>query len=93
MACGLPAAATDAPSNDEWVEHGRGGYVVPRRDIDAIAGALLALLRDGERRRAMGEHNRRVAVERADWDKNYEVVERIYRRLARGNEIEARFPP
>ena len=84
MACGLPAVATDAPSNDEWVEHCVGGYVVPRRDIDAIAGALLALLRDGDGRRAMGDHNRRVAVERADWDKNYEVVEGIYQRLASG---------
>ncbi|MEV6010859.1 glycosyltransferase family 4 protein [Streptomyces sp. NPDC051976] len=55
MRAGLPVVATDCPLGPrEIVTDGVNGFLVPPRDIDAIAGALLTLVEDDERRRAMG---------------------------------------
>jgi glycosyltransferase involved in cell wall biosynthesis len=55
MRAGLPVVATDCPLGPrEIVDHGVNGLLVPPRDIDAIAAALLSLIEDDERRRKMG---------------------------------------
>lgn len=64
MACGCAIVATDLPANREWVD-GAGGWRVPVGDVDALADALAALLRDRARTAAMGAHNREVALARA----------------------------
>ena len=55
MRVGLPVVATDCPLGPrEIVQDGVNGLLVPPRDVDAIAAALLSLAEDDERRRAMG---------------------------------------
>lgn len=55
MRAGLPVVATDCPLGPrEIVQDGVNGLLVPPRDIDAIAAALLALVEDDDRRRTMG---------------------------------------
>ncbi len=55
MRAGLPVVATDCPLGPrEIIRHGVDGLLVPPRDIDAIAAALLSLVEDDDRRRAMG---------------------------------------
>jgi glycosyltransferase involved in cell wall biosynthesis len=55
MRAGLPVVATDCPLGPrEIVQDGVNGLLVPPRDIDAIAAALLSLIEDDERRAAMG---------------------------------------
>jgi glycosyltransferase involved in cell wall biosynthesis len=56
---GLPIVATKAGGNQEVVLDGRTGFVVPPRDHQALASALLQLmeLSEGERR-MMGERGR-----------------------------------
>lgn len=81
MASGLPVVAAEAASLDEWIGPGDGADVVPAPEADAVAGALLGLLRDPERRRRYGERNARVARERvADPGP---ALEALYRELAR----------
>lgn len=53
MAAGLPTVTTDVGGLPEVVEDGRTGVLVPARDPQAMAAGLSALLRDGQRRRAM----------------------------------------
>ena len=55
MACGKPIVATDAGGIPEVVDHGVTGTVVPARDPRAMAGAIVALLRDESRRQKMGQ--------------------------------------
>ncbi|MGW4444240.1 glycosyltransferase family 4 protein [Streptomyces sp. NPDC004682] len=68
MRCGLPVVSTDCrygPS--EIIRDGVDGRLVPPGDPDAFGAALLDLVRDDERRRAMGraaaENARRYAPE------------------------------
>ena len=56
MLSGLPMVMGDAVTIDEWITQGEGGEVVPCRDENAVADALLRLLRDaGLRRRTASE--------------------------------------
>jgi len=58
MAGGKPVIATAASGPCEIVEDGRTGLLVPPRDPDAMAKALVDLLRDPKRRVQMGRAGR-----------------------------------
>ena len=55
MACGKPVVATTVDGPPEIVEDGQTGLLVPPRDPDAMAKALVELLHDSERRARMGK--------------------------------------
>ncbi|WP_052848222.1 glycosyltransferase family 4 protein [Streptomyces avicenniae] len=55
MRCGLPVVSTDCDYGPgEIIKDGVDGRLVPVGDADAFGDALLALVRDDERRREMG---------------------------------------
>ncbi|MBI3361439.1 MAG: glycosyltransferase family 4 protein [Chloroflexi bacterium] len=58
MAAGLPVIGTRAGAVPEIIVNGVTGRLVPAGDAPALAEAIVALLRDSERRRAMGEAGR-----------------------------------
>lgn len=60
-ATGLPAVAFDVPGVREAVRDGETGYLVPDRDVDALADRVAGLLADRARRQAMGHAARRLA--------------------------------
>jgi glycosyltransferase involved in cell wall biosynthesis len=85
MASALPVIVSDVPANREWVEEGQGGWVVRAGDVSGYAEAMRKLLAiTPSTRAAMGSQNRRVALERADWRKNREVLWRALRSAAAG---------
>lgn len=53
-ATALPIVATDVGGNREIVQHGVTGRIVPARDADALAQAILDLLRDPQRAASCG---------------------------------------
>ena len=55
MACGKAIVATSAGGIPEVVEDGVTGTIVPPRDAHAMAAAIVALLSDDGRRRAMAD--------------------------------------
>jgi glycosyltransferase involved in cell wall biosynthesis len=57
MACGLPVVATRAGGVPHLVGD-QGGRLVPPRDVDALADALVEILKSPDLQRAMGRHNR-----------------------------------
>ena len=57
MACGLPVVATHAGGVPHLVST-EGGRLVPPRDVDALATALVEILRSPDLQRSMGRHNR-----------------------------------
>lgn len=66
MATGRPIVTTDAPGCRETVVEGDNGFLVPPRDIDALAAAMERFLIQPDLCIAMGERSRRVAVQRFD---------------------------
>jgi glycosyltransferase involved in cell wall biosynthesis len=66
MTSGLAVVATDIRGCREEVVHGETGLLVPVNAPDALAAALLRLLSDPERTRAMGCAGRRRARELFD---------------------------
>jgi glycosyltransferase involved in cell wall biosynthesis len=81
MAFGRAVVATAAGGIPEAVEHGITGLVVPVRDPARLAQALLDLLGDAGRRRAMGEAGRRRFLERFTADRMVEETLRVYAEL------------
>lgn len=61
MACGLPAVSFDFKCGPrDIIKEGENGLVVKDGDIDGLAKAMMALMRDEELRRKMGENAKRV---------------------------------
>ena len=75
MANGLPAVVTDAWALAENVRDGTDGLRVPPDDEAVLAAALISLLRDEDRLRAMGEAAARTPA-LTSWDT---VADRILR--------------
>lgn len=68
MASGLPVVATDVSGIPLAVEDGVHGRLVPEQDAERLVDALLEVLADPRRARAMGEAGRRKAVSDLSWD-------------------------
>jgi glycosyltransferase involved in cell wall biosynthesis len=76
MSTGMPVVAFDCPTGPrELIEEGVDGRLVPPGDVDALAAALVELIEDPDRRRAMGaaafESSRRffMPVVRDSWER------------------------
>ena len=55
MAAGLPIVATDVGGNKEAVLHKKTGFIVPRQEPALLSKALLAMAKDKDLRKIMGE--------------------------------------
>jgi len=78
MACGLPALVSDIPGNREWVQPAENGWLFPDGDANALAQAILSAVEGRERLGEMGCTARRIAEQRADWDRNFPVLLQAY---------------
>ena len=81
IACGIPTVVADATAYYEWIEDGFNGYIVPRKDSSVLASQLIKLLKNESLQRKMGQRNLEIARDRADWEKNFDILEGIYRDL------------
>ncbi|HEX9415190.1 MAG TPA: glycosyltransferase family 4 protein [Gaiellaceae bacterium] len=80
FACATPVVASDIGGYREVIEPGTG-VLVPPRDPGALADALVALLEDEERRRAIGIAARELAIERYSWDRIARRLVEIYEQV------------
>ncbi len=76
MGAGLPVVAARAGGTVESVVDGVTGLLVEREDADALAAALLRLVRDPELRRSLGEAGRRRVADVFSWPSVAESLER-----------------
>ena len=78
MAAGLPVVCTRFPSATEVLSSEGLGMLVPVNDDAALAAAILALLGDEERRRAMGRSAREHVAAAYGWDRLLREMDAIY---------------
>jgi glycosyltransferase involved in cell wall biosynthesis len=77
MSCARALVVTDCGALPHLV-HEQGGIRVPAGDPEALAQALVHLLRNPEKRVEMGRYNRRQVEEKMSWDKVAQQLEVIY---------------
>ena len=80
-ACAAPLVVSQLPYCDEWFVNGENGLVVPVRDAQALAIALIAVCEDRELSRRLGAASRRLVAERADYQRCMDILEHEYRAL------------
>src|SRR4029453_13404644 len=76
-ATGLPVVAGDSGGAPDAVLEGETGYVVPGRDVAAIAGRIADLLGDPDRARAMGAAGRSWVEREWRWEKQAARLEAL----------------
>jgi N-acetyl-alpha-D-glucosaminyl L-malate synthase BshA len=81
MACGLPVVGSDAGGLPEVVHHAETGYLLPVGDIEGMAARTVELLKDDERRRAMGQAGRRRAASLFNAERLVGQYERYYEKV------------
>lgn len=79
MATGLPAVATDIASNREWITEGENGWLATAGSHEEFAEKLLrAASLPASDLEAVSTRNQKIVAERADWDKNFPNLLRLY---------------
>jgi glycosyltransferase involved in cell wall biosynthesis len=73
-----PVVASRFPILQELVKHGETGLLVPPGDVIALAGAIVALLQDPQKRTEFGERAYAIARRRYDARDNTKAVMQIY---------------
>ena len=79
MERGRPVIASAVGGLPEIVEDGRSGLLVPAGDVDALAAAILELVRDPGRAAAMGAAGRARALVQFSQDRCTDRIEALYR--------------
>jgi starch synthase len=68
MACGIPVIATTNTGAEDLFSDGVEGFIVPIRDVDAIAEKIAQLLRRPNDREMMGQSAQKRVAEIGGWD-------------------------
>jgi L-malate glycosyltransferase len=89
MACGKPIVATTAGGMPEVVADGRTGLLVPPRDHDALAAAIVRLLTDDAARAAMGAAGLERVRALFSAERMVQDTLAVYRRVAMHAHVEA----
>ena len=77
MACGIPIVASKIGGIPDVVKDGENGLLVPPKDSEALADAIIYLLEKEDAREKMGK-NAREKVEDYSWERIAEETEKVY---------------
>jgi glycosyltransferase involved in cell wall biosynthesis len=89
MGCGKPIVATTAGGMPEVVDDGRTGLLVPPRDHQAMANAIVTLLTDESARQDMGAAGLARVRARFSAERMVEDTLSVYKRVAMHAHVEA----
>ncbi len=90
MATGLPVVVTDIPSNREWITEAENGWLAATGSPEKFAEKLLRTASlSPDDLASISKRNQRLVVERADWDKNFPSLLRLYESLVSRAVIQA----
>lgn len=87
MSCGIPSIATDVEGSSELIKDGETGLLVPPRNPERLAEAILRLLDDEELRTRLGANARKYIVTNYDWELITDKIEEIYINMIKNSNI------
>jgi glycosyltransferase involved in cell wall biosynthesis len=85
MAAAKPLVVTRVGGLPDLVRAGENGLVVEERDPDGLAGAIVSLAHDEQRRTAMGAAGRARVERELNWDTVADRLIRVYQLAANAN--------
>jgi colanic acid/amylovoran biosynthesis glycosyltransferase len=84
MATGLPVVSTTHGGIPELVQDGVSGYLVPQRDVEAMANRLARIVDDPGSCEAIGLAARRTVLDEFDIKRLNDDLEKLYEGIIRG---------
>ncbi len=81
LAAGTPVIAADTGGLPEIVHHQKSGLIVPPKNPEALANAIIELAKDPTRREAMGQCGKQFVFQEFDPVRLTDQVEDVYRTL------------
>lgn len=81
MSCGLPVVATDIDGNREIVKDGINGLLVPSKDPNSLAYAIIKLIEDKDTSKRIGQRARQFIIENFSIEKNVKKTEELYKKI------------
>ena len=85
MAAGVPIIGTDIPPFRRLLGNGEAGVLVPSRDSDALAEAIITLFSEPDERRQLGEQGHHRARHEFSISNTADQYVEIYAEMATGN--------
>lgn len=82
MALGLPCLVPDIPSNREWIEHEKNGFLFKPNDSRALAELLSEVTSKLGQLGSLSQKARKTVEDRADWASGCKMVTQIYKQIA-----------
>lgn len=84
MACGVVPVVSDLPASKEWIKDGENGFIVPVRNVEALADAIVKVLKNKkENNNLIREYNFNLVKSKADYYRHMENMERLYKKLSK----------
>ena len=77
----VPIVATTAGGIPEVIENGKTGLLVPPKDPDALAKAIIGLLKDEDKRKMFAEEGRKKVLNKFTASNMVEAMEKVYLKL------------
>jgi len=81
MSCGLPVIVSDMVGSKDIIEHGKEGFIVPTRNIDALADKIRYFYENPTVTKVMGRNAQKKAKEYT-WEK---FAEEVVRKMLESN--------
>jgi len=84
-ATGKPVVAFNITAIPEVVKHKKTGILVPPRNVNKLAEAIIYLLQNEKIRKRLGNNGRKHVENNFIWDKTVKEVIRIYKKVLNGD--------
>jgi len=84
MECGLPIVASNIGGIPDQVVNGLNGLLVPPRDPEALAEAIICLFKNKEMKKRMSNEGK-LRAQRYSWPRIAEKIEKLYFNLLESN--------